>query len=60
MAAQWFMPGIGAPFSGGMIDEDGADEWFVPGVGYLNEDQAAAGGATLPIFDNHYRSMRAA
>ncbi len=41
MARQWFMPGIGFPFQGGMIDEDGVDEYFVPSVGILNEDQAA-------------------
>ncbi len=43
MARQWFVPGIGFPFSGGMIDEEGTEEWFVPGVGYLNEDQAVTG-----------------
>ena len=59
MARQWFMPGIDALFRGGMIDEDGTEEYFVPSVGYLNEDQAAAVGVTLPIFDHHYRSMRA-
>ncbi len=41
MARQWFLPSPG----GGMIDEDGAEEYFVPTVGYLNEDQAAVGGA---------------
>ena len=40
MADQWFMPGTGLPFSGGMINEDGTEEWFVPGVGFINEDQA--------------------
>ena len=45
MARQWFMPGVDALFQGGMIDEDGTEEYFVPVVGYLNEDQAAAGGA---------------
>lgn len=43
MARQWFMPGIGGIFQGGMIDEDGTEEYFVPDVGMINEDQAAAG-----------------
>ncbi|KKL97750.1 hypothetical protein LCGC14_1831330 [marine sediment metagenome] len=55
MARQWMTP------EGFVIDEDGEDEYMLP-VGFvINEDQAvAAGGVTLPIFDNHYRSMRAA
>ncbi len=41
MARQWFIPGVGLPFSGGYVDEEGTEEWFVPGVGFINEDQAA-------------------
>ncbi len=51
---QSFLPGYG------YIVEEDDEESFLPGYGYVKEDQADVGGVTLPIFDKHYRQMRAA
>ncbi len=40
MARQWMTP------EGFVIDEDGEDEYMLPVSFVMNEDQAAAGGAT--------------
>ena len=46
---QWVIPG------GGAVHEEGTEEYVLPGVGAIAEDQAAAGGLSIPVAMYSYR-----